>query len=93
MNVFLLLACGAAGDPVAGADVYAATCATCHGADGKLGVQTAGIAAPDLTVEVPSLSDEELTEVAQNGYGVMPGQGTDDTETADLVAYLRETFP
>lgn len=93
MNLLLLLACGGSGDPVAGADVYAATCATCHGADGKLGVQTAGIPAPDLTVEVPGLSDAELTDISQNGVGVMPGQGTDDTETADLIAYLRETFP
>jgi cytochrome c551 len=76
------------GDAAAGADVYASTCQSCHGEDGTAGVGGAS----DLNVEVPEKSDDELAEIIQNGVGDMPAQNLDDTETADVIAYLRETF-
>lgn len=90
MMLSLLLACASevTGDPVAGAELYAANCSSCHGDDGKLG--TGGAA--DLTVTVPSRSADELTEVIQSGYEDMAPVALDDEETGDVVAYLRETF-
>lgn len=82
-----------AGDPVAGEAVYASACSGCHGDDGMLGVETGGVAAADLSTTVPALSDEALADVIQNGTGEMIATGLDDTETADVIAYLRETFP
>ena len=73
------------GDATAGADVYAATCTGCHGADGT-GDAVKGF--PDLTVT--SLSTAEIEERVRNGEGVMPayeGQ-LEDQEIADVVAYV-----
>lgn len=92
MSLVLLLACAHDPDPVAGADHYDLFCSSCHGADGTAGVQVDGVAATDLAV-VPSLDDDTLTTVIQDGYLAMPAQQLDDDETADVIAYLRETFP
>jgi cytochrome c551 len=93
--LLLAIACSGSdpkGDATAGADVYAGTCAACHGADGTLGVETNGVAAADLPDEVNELSDAELTDVIQNGKGEMPAQPLDDTETADVIAYMHEQW-
>ncbi len=94
--ILSLLACGTPdysnGDAVAGADVYASTCESCHGADGKLGVEVGGTPAADLTFETGDLGDDELARVILEGEGTMPAQALDDTETADCIAYMRATF-
>ena len=83
----------AAGDAAAGEAVYTSSCASCHGADGKLGADVGGTASADLTVEVPDQTDAELTDISQNGYGAMPAIGVSDADMPDLIAYLRATFP
>ncbi len=90
--LLFLAACAHEPDPAAGADKYDLFCSSCHGADGTAGVQVDGIAATDLSTVVPTLSDNTLTTVIQDGYLKMPKQDLDDDETADVIAYLRETF-
>ena len=80
---------GTSGDATAGAQVYSDTCATCHGPNGTEGLPTY----PSLVVEIPDQTDAQLENVIQNGYGDMPAQGLTDMELADVIAYLRETFP
>jgi cbb3-type cytochrome c oxidase subunit III len=74
------------GDADAGAEVYAANCTGCHGADGT-GDEANGF--PDLTATDDDA--EEIEERVRNGEGVMPGyEGTlDDQEIADVVAYVQ----
>lgn len=74
------------GDAAAGATVYNATCAACHGADGNVNEAK-------LTEEIPALTDDEIEDVILNGYDEMPPQGLTEQEVADVIAYLRETFP
>ena len=76
------------GDAAAGADLYAANCAACHGADGSGGT------GPALTEEVPAHeSDEELLHHIIEGPGDMPSfDWMTDQQLADLLAYLRATF-
>lgn len=88
----LLVAACAKGDPEAGATIYTATCASCHGAEGDLGVSSGGTPATDLNTAVPEKTDEELAAVIQDGKGNMAATGLSDDETLDVIAYLRETF-
>lgn len=81
------------GDAVAGADLFN-SCAGCHNADGTGGVDIGGTLSADLTVRAPALSDADLADRIENGFGTaMPSQYTDPVDVADVVAYLRETFP
>ena len=77
------------GDLARGAEVYQMSCGSgyCHGPDGVSGP------APDHTTTVPAMDDAALVDVIQNGRGYMSPVGLDDTELADVVAYLRATFP
>ena len=77
---------GADGTEVDGASVYASTCQNCHGDNGNDGF------ADDLTVEVPARSDDELTDVIQNGSGGMAAQNLSDDELSAVLDYLRATF-
>lgn len=65
------------------------TCAvaTCHGADGKVGD------GPNLAETVPEWNDEELAQIIKYGFGDMGGSELPDQAIADLMAYLRETYP
>jgi mono/diheme cytochrome c family protein len=94
--ILSLLACGTPdysnGDAVAGADVYAASCKSCHGADGKLGVEVGGTPAADLVFETGDLTDDEIASAILDGVGTMPAQSLTDTEAADCIAYMRATF-
>ena len=74
------------GDASAGAEIYGLTCAACHGADGNVNEAK-------LTEEVPEKSDAELESIILDGYEEMPPQSLTGQETADVIAYLRETFP
>jgi mono/diheme cytochrome c family protein len=84
-----------AGDAAAGGTVYTDNCSYCHGEDGKLGYEMGGVAASDLTVEVPEQSDDELATVSIEGYGEMPPiLSADDLQgVADCIAYMRTVFP
>lgn len=81
------------GDATAGAAAYATDCESCHGADGKAGVDVGGTASSDLTIEIPDQTDAELHDIIANGFGAMPAITQDETRIADLTAYLRQTFP
>ena len=82
------------GDAVAGAELFGGTCKNCHGADGTGGVDISGTHSADLTVRAPALSDAELADRIENGFGTaMPSQFTDPADVADVIAYLRDTFP
>jgi len=84
---------GCAHDPVAeGEAIYGRTCANCHGADGTAGIQVDGVAAADLTVWVPSLSDDDLATIITEGIRTMPAQDLQGREVDDVIAYLRATF-
>jgi mono/diheme cytochrome c family protein len=96
LTVALLAACGGKddrvdeilaldGDADAGAEVFASTCAGCHGADGG------GGSGPNLQGEDEV---EEVTEVVLYGEEEMPGFDGDltDQEIADVVAYVTEAL-
>ena len=76
-------------DLARGAEVYQTSCGSgyCHGPDGVSGP------APDHTTAVPALDDEALVAVIQNGSDYMPPVGLDEEGLADVLAYLRATFP
>ena len=67
-------------------EIFANSCSGCHGADGDSG------SSPQLSLVVPSLSDEELTDVIVNGVGSMPGGLVQEADVPALVSYLRDTF-
>ena len=69
-----------------GEEIFANSCSGCHGADGDSG------SSPQLSSVVPPLSDEELTDVIENGVGSMPGGLVASDEIPTLLSYLRETF-
>lgn len=73
------------GDPASGATVYAAECASCHGADGT------GGSGPNITGEDEA---EEIAEYVLFGEGDMPAFDGDltDQEIADVVAYVAGGF-
>jgi mono/diheme cytochrome c family protein len=93
-----LLACGdttddSGGGSDAGKQVYDSTCVNCHGATGDEGVDVGGTPAADLNARVPAMTDEEITTQVKDGGSAMPAQDLDDTQIADVIVYLRETFP
>jgi mono/diheme cytochrome c family protein len=84
---------GLEGDVARGEELFAA-CAGCHGADGSGGIDINGTLSADLRVEVPELTDVELADIIENGDGpAMPPQYDDPQDIADVIAYLRSTFP
>lgn len=96
----VLVLCGAQFVPIlgaqpqdAGAALYKAKCAACHGADGK-GETTLGKASKlrDLgSADVQKLSDAELTTWIESGKGKMPayGKSLKPEQIKDLVTYIR----
>lgn len=77
------------GDPDAGETTYLNVCgnAICHGADGVSGP------GGNLAVIVPDSSDAQIVTVVIEGEGSMPAQNIEDQAVADVLAYLRATFP
>ena len=75
-------------DPVNGEALFLGSCgnAYCHGADGVSG-------SADLSEAVPRLSDEELSSIIAYGTGYMPAPGYTGSDSEDIIAYLRATFP
>jgi mono/diheme cytochrome c family protein len=81
------------GDAANGEALFS-SCAGCHNADGSGGVDIGGTPSADLRVRVPALSDSELSDRIMNGFGTaMPAQYSDAQDVADVIAYLRATFP
>lgn len=74
------------GDSTNGGTLFAASCASCHGDDGKTGT------ASNLAAVVPDLPDQELVNTIISGKGSMPAQDLEDQDTADILAWLRATF-
>lgn len=87
-----LFACGPTGDADNGAVLYADKCVACHGDDGKLGLETDGEPAADLTRETAELSEEQLVKVIMDGKGTMPAQYADEQDAYDVAAYMKATF-
>lgn len=87
-------------DPLAEAKhLYLSVCAKCHGSDGRGGVPAAeGLPAPS-NFRDPAFqatrSDEQLKLAIKQGKGPMPPFGAlfDDTQTANLVLYIRSFNP
>ena len=46
-----------------------------------------------LAARIDGLDDDEIASVVRNGSGYMPPQDLDDGEIADVIAYLRVTYP
>lgn len=65
-----------------GAQLYADTCAGCHGADGH------GGSAPDLSRELGK-TDAQLIEIILNGDGRMPPQDVTQEEAQAIVDWMR----
>ncbi len=80
------------GDATAGAALYD-SCAGCHGDDGTLGTNISGTPSSDLTARVPAMTDAELAAQIEDGGSAMPSQYSDAQDIADVIGYLRETFP
>ena len=93
----LLLGCHRAekNAPPSTAEVYASTCARCHGASGKGGLALGGMPPPrDFTDSAfqASRSDTQLKEAIRSGKPPgMPAFGTilDDAQLTGLVAQIR----
>lgn len=101
-SLLLLGACGAPGDPSgraaavaaltgdvgAGEAVFAARCATCHGAQGA-GTSSA----PNIKGPVRLQSVTELAAIVLNGSGQMPGLSVlTNQEIADVIAWGKATL-
>jgi alcohol dehydrogenase (cytochrome c) len=70
-----------------GRQTFVNRCATCHGTDGN-----GGELGPNVAIRVPSRTDQDLSTVIKQGLiaAGMPAFGSlSDTETSDLVHYLR----
>jgi mono/diheme cytochrome c family protein len=73
------------GDADAGGPVYERVCQECHDADGAGKSRT-------LSEIVPASTDDELANVVAGGGHVSTSAMTEQ-EAADLIAYLRATWP
>jgi mono/diheme cytochrome c family protein len=77
------------GDATAGDLVFDDHCIACHD---KAGV--ADQVGPALGPAVASAEDAALVSVILDGSGAMPAQNiSDDQDVADLLAWMRQTFP
>lgn len=83
---------GSSGEPMSGADVYAAACAACH-TSGALNAPR--LVAEDWTDRLPKGMDT-LYSSAINGIGTMPAKGGNaslsDEEVIAAVDYMIEAF-
>ena len=76
-----------AGDATAGAAVFSANCAVCHGADGK-----GGNGGPDLTtIESAKVRSKVVSQVTNGGGGMPAFKGTlTSKQINDVSAYVTE---
>ena len=68
-------------------ELFMTACAGCHGEDGDSG------SAPNLSIMVPLMPDEQLENVIVNGSGPMPGGTVPTEDVPSLITYLRNRFP
>lgn len=85
---FVLMGCSDASEGKYGEDLFATTCAHCHGSD------LAGGVGPPLGAdsEAVSLTDGQIAGVISVGPGAMPSFATrlSDEQIESLIDYLRE---
>ena len=75
----------------AGRQVFAVSCAPCHGTDGN-----GGELGPGIATRVPMRSDDELRMVFRVGFpasGMPPAPPLTDSDTSALIQYLRTIKP
>lgn len=89
--VALLLSSCASNEYLLGADLYAQSCAICHGARGEGGIGLAIGAGSNTHL---NLTDEQIAGVITVGPGNMPGYSRLSSEqVASLVDYVRSFAP
>ena len=74
-----------------GREVFAVSCAPCHGTDGN-----GGELGPGISARVPMRSDDELRTVFRQGFpasGMPPAPTLSDADTAKLIEFLRTLKP
>ncbi|MCB9680794.1 MAG: cytochrome c [Alphaproteobacteria bacterium] len=96
--VAVVVACGPArepdaalaltGDVARGQAQYQMVCARCHGANGFGMLQT-----PALAYTVSSHDDRTVVSAMIRGRGGMGAQDVTDQQAADILAWLRATWP
>ncbi len=78
---------------MAGRELYAANCATCHGAEGQ-GYAQAGVPAPALNGDMHAWHhpDSQIASFIRYGQGQMPAVGASwsDEEIAAVLAYIKQ---
>jgi mono/diheme cytochrome c family protein len=84
----------AAGDPKAGADLYARACKSCHGADGAPNPAIAKMMKVEMRhlgdAAVQSLPDAKWDEIITAGVGKMkPVKTVNAKQAADITAFCR----
>lgn len=72
---------GGSGDAAAGAELFADSCAGCHGAEGGGGGIGPALAGNDISIE-------DARETIETGRGVMPADLVSGQELEDVLAYL-----
>ncbi len=77
--------------PDSGRQVFVNRCAACHGSDGN-----GGELGPAIATRVPALTDENLASLFRQGLpaaGMPPFPSLTDSETRELIRYLRTLRP
>ena len=78
---------------VAGRELYAANCATCHGAEGQ-GYARAGVPAPALNGDMHAWHhpDSQIAGFIRRGVGQMPAVGASwsDEDVSAVLAYIKQ---
>jgi alcohol dehydrogenase (cytochrome c) len=90
MSMVILLALPLLAAQPAGQLHYNRLCAACHGGDGNGGER-----APAIVEKLPARTDPELASLIRQGLpgAGMPGASLSDTQTAEMVAWLRTLKP
>ena len=81
------------GDPVAGADIYAGWCGSCHGGYGE------GDIGPALATTASAMTYAEVVDIVLNGQDstefdgkMLPATTLQDQQVADVAQYVVDTF-
>ncbi|MGD0310056.1 MAG: cytochrome c [Acidobacteriota bacterium] len=96
VSVTVLFA-AAKGDAKKGQDLFTGKCKSCHGDKGIgnpavekiMGVKIL----PFSSKEVQSMTDEQIGKMISDGKDKMPAAKLSQTDTADIIAYIRTLAP